>query len=76
MGTLSPMHWIVFLLVALLLFGPARLANVGKGLGEGIRNFKKGLEGGPENGEEAKAPAQLPGTPKEAPRSGDSSVSS
>jgi sec-independent protein translocase protein TatA len=30
--------------VALLLFGAGRLADIGKGLGEGIRNFKKGLK--------------------------------
>jgi sec-independent protein translocase protein TatA len=43
MGTLSPVHWILVILVILLVFGPARLAGVGKGLGEGIRSFKKGL---------------------------------
>ncbi|HEY6562436.1 MAG TPA: twin-arginine translocase TatA/TatE family subunit [Polyangiaceae bacterium] len=68
MGTLSPIHWIVLLLVALLLFGPARLANIGKGLGEGIRNFKKGIESGDE---ENKDPAQLPAASKDAPRPGD-----
>ncbi len=76
MGTLSPMHWIVFLVVALLLFGPTRLANIGKGLGEGIKNFKKGIESDEEN----KDPAQLPAAavprdahaaPKDAPRPGD-----
>jgi sec-independent protein translocase protein TatA len=43
MGTLSPVHWILVILVILLVFGPARRAGVGKGLGEGIRSFKKGL---------------------------------
>ena len=43
MGTLSPVHWILVILVILLVFGPNRLAGVGKGLGEGIRSFKKGL---------------------------------
>jgi sec-independent protein translocase protein TatA len=43
MGSLSPVHWIIVLVVVLLLFGPARLAGVGKGLGEGIKSFKKGL---------------------------------
>lgn len=64
------MHWIVLLLIALLLFGPTRLANIGKGLGEGIRNFKKGLDGAePEEGKQA---AELPGGSKEVPRSQDS----
>lgn len=43
MGTLSPFHWLIVIVVVLLLFGPSRLAGVGKGLGEGIRSFKKGL---------------------------------
>lgn len=35
---------LVILLVALVLFGGKKLADVGKGLGEGIRNFKTGLK--------------------------------
>ena len=35
---------IVFLV--LLFWGPSRLSGLGKGIGEGIRNFKKGLRGG------------------------------
>ncbi|MCA9623412.1 MAG: twin-arginine translocase TatA/TatE family subunit, partial [Myxococcales bacterium] len=37
---LSPMEMGVVLLVAIMLFGPGRIAGVGKGLGQGIRNFK------------------------------------
>ncbi|HEY3497579.1 MAG TPA: twin-arginine translocase TatA/TatE family subunit [Polyangiaceae bacterium] len=51
MGGLSPIHWLIVIVVVLLVFGPSRLAGVGKGLGEGIRSFKKGLN---EDGEEAK----------------------
>jgi sec-independent protein translocase protein TatA len=43
MGSLSPIHWLIVIVVVLLLFGPGRLAGVGKGLGEGIRSFKKGI---------------------------------
>lgn len=43
MGSLSPMHWLIVLVVVLLLFGPSRIASVGKELGEGIRSFKKGI---------------------------------
>lgn len=43
MGSLSPIHWIIVLVIVLLIFGPGRLAGVGKGLGEGIRSFKKGV---------------------------------
>jgi sec-independent protein translocase protein TatA len=53
MGSLSLTHWIIVVVVLLLVFGPTRLAGVGKGLGEGIRNFKRGLR-------EEDDPEQLP----------------
>jgi sec-independent protein translocase protein TatA len=60
MGSLSPIHWIIVLVVVLLLFGPSRLAGVGKGLGEGIRSFKKGIsDDSPPEGD-AEAQKQLP----------------
>ncbi len=36
---------LVICLIFLLLFGPTRLSGLGKGIGDGIRNFKKGLRG-------------------------------
>lgn len=39
----SPLQILIIIGIALLLFGAGRIADVGKGLGEGIRNFKKGL---------------------------------
>lgn len=43
MGRLGPLEIVIIAFVFLLLFGAGRIADVGKGLGEGIRNFKKGL---------------------------------
>ena len=43
MGSMSLMHWVVVLVVAMLFFGAGRISDIGKGLGDGIRNFKKGL---------------------------------
>lgn len=43
MGAFSFQHWVMVIIVVLLIFGAGRLGEVGKGLGEGIRNFKKGL---------------------------------
>jgi sec-independent protein translocase protein TatA len=43
---LQPKHLLVILAVALLMFGPKRLPDLGKGLGEGIRGFKKALNPG------------------------------
>ncbi|MGA2316478.1 MAG: twin-arginine translocase TatA/TatE family subunit [Thermodesulfobacteriota bacterium] len=36
---------LVILVIALVIFGGSRIADLGAGLGKGIRNFKKGLEG-------------------------------
>jgi sec-independent protein translocase protein TatA len=44
-GLFQPFHLIVIFLVALVVFGPKKLPELGKGLGEAIRGFKKALEG-------------------------------
>ena len=43
-GAMQPMHWLIVIAVGLLLFGPSKLADLGKGLGQGIRQFKDGLK--------------------------------
>jgi sec-independent protein translocase protein TatA len=40
---MSVTHWLIVALVVLVLFGGSRLGDIGKGLGEGIKNFKKGI---------------------------------
>ena len=49
---------------ALLVFGPKRLPELAKGLGKGMRDFKKALEGG--NEEESKLP-EVPQVPDKTP---------
>jgi sec-independent protein translocase protein TatA len=44
----------LIVLIALLLFGPSKFASLGKGLGEGLRNFKSAMK----DGEEAKKDEQ------------------
>ena len=39
-GLLQPMHLLVIVGIALLVFGPKRLPELGKGIGEAIRGFK------------------------------------
>lgn len=46
-GLLQPMHLVVILFIALLFFGPSKLADLGKGLGQGIRGFKDALKDEP-----------------------------
>ena len=46
MELLSPWHLLVILAIALLLFGPSKLAGLGKGLGDGIRTFKSAMKDG------------------------------
>ena len=43
-GLLQPMHLLVILGIAILVFGPKKIPELGKGLGEGIRGFKSALQ--------------------------------
>ena len=65
-GLFQPMHLLVIFFIALLVFGPKKLPELGKGLGEGIRALKAGMkdaeakpeektENKPENKPETKA---------------------
>jgi sec-independent protein translocase protein TatA len=44
MGSIGAPELLVIALLALLLFGAGRIADIGKGLGQGIKNFKQGLK--------------------------------
>lgn len=43
-GLFQPMHLLVIFFIALLIFGPKKLPELGKGIGEGIRGFKEGMK--------------------------------
>ena len=43
-GLFQPLHIILIIGIALLIFGTSKFAAVGKGLGEGIRNFKTSMK--------------------------------
>lgn len=55
-GLLQPTHLFFILLIVLLLFGPSKLPELGRGLGKGIREFKDAIrgeaEGAPSKNEE------------------------
>jgi len=42
-GLLQPMHLLVILVIAMLVFGPKKVGELGKGLGEGIRSFRQAM---------------------------------
>jgi sec-independent protein translocase protein TatA len=45
-GKIGLPELLVILFIALLIFGPSKISQIGKGLGEGIRNFKQGMRDG------------------------------
>jgi len=53
-GLFQPFHILLIVAIALLLFGPSKFASLGKGLGEGIRNFKSAIKEGSEEKKEDK----------------------
>jgi sec-independent protein translocase protein TatA len=53
-GLFQPLHIILLIGIALLLFGPRKFADLGKGLGEGIRNFKQSMKTPDDNKDSAK----------------------
>lgn len=42
-GLFQPMHLLLILVIALVVFGPGQLPKIGAGLGKGLRELKKGL---------------------------------
>jgi sec-independent protein translocase protein TatA len=45
LGSLGFQELLLIFLIVLIIFGSTKLPQLGKGLGEGIRNFKRGLKG-------------------------------
>jgi sec-independent protein translocase protein TatA len=48
-GLFQPTHLLVILAIALLIFGPKKLPELGKGIGQGIRSFKSAINTEDEN---------------------------
>jgi sec-independent protein translocase protein TatA len=60
-GLFQPMHLLVIFFIALLVFGPRKLPELGKGLGEGIRALKNGMK------DEAKPEVKAESKPESTP---------
>lgn len=57
-GLFQPLHLLLILGIALLVFGPKKLPELGKGLGEAIRGFKNSM-----TDSESASTDKKPGTP-------------
>ena len=51
-GLFQPMHLLVIFAIALFVFGPKKLPELGKGIGEGIRSLKEGLKDHPDKNDD------------------------
>src|SRR5439155_23515300 len=62
LGALQPGHLIVILVIVLLIFGPGKLPELGKAMGDGLRELKKAT-GGEEHKDAALSPASTNASP-------------
>jgi len=67
-GLFQPTHLMVIFGIALLVFGPKKLPELGKGIGEGIRGFKSAIKAE----EDKPAPAMSPANGVPVDRKGSS----
>lgn len=61
MGRIGGWEWLIILGILLLLFGANKLPAIGRGLGEGIRNFRNSFKGGPEGEEKEEGKVEKKG---------------
>lgn len=65
MGSFSISHWLVILAVVVLLFGAKKIPELAKGVGQGIKDFKKAIkeDEAKENVEQVEVKAETPAAP-------------
>lgn len=59
-GLFQPMHLLVIFLIALIIFGPKKLPELGKGIGEGFRALKDSMKESPAETSVQNAPPAPP----------------
>lgn len=60
MPNVGPLELVVVLIIALVIFGPKRLPELGRSMGKGIREFRSSISG-KDNDEESAKPAEIEG---------------
>src|SRR5207248_7687071 len=73
LGALQPGHLIVILVIVLLIFGPGKLPELGKAMGEGLKGLKKATGGG-EDTSAAKDAGTVAATTTAAPPASSATV--
>jgi sec-independent protein translocase protein TatA len=58
LGNIGPLEIVVVLIIALIVFGPKRLPELGRSLGKGIREFRGSLGGHDEDDDDPASPAR------------------
>lgn len=60
LGNVGPLEIVIVLIIALIVFGPKRLPELGRSLGKGIREFRSSVSGGGGDDEDGKLPGHPP----------------
>jgi sec-independent protein translocase protein TatA len=75
MPNIGPLEIVVILIIALIVFGPKRLPELGRSMGKGIREFKSSLSGDKDDEDDVRelerAPRETTVRTEEAPLEGE-----
>jgi sec-independent protein translocase protein TatA len=61
MPNVGPLELVVVLIIALVIFGPKRLPELGRSMGKGIREFRSSVGGKDKDEDEESKPAEIEG---------------
>jgi len=64
MPNVGPLELAIVLIIALVIFGPKRLPELGRSMGRGIREFRSSISGKDDEEEDSSQPPQIEGAEK------------